>query len=365
MLENTTKWELIPFVSKNRRNKMEKAKQKFEYLKQEKEKNDTETALYSFLYEAVFPLDILQQLDEAENLEDVFPKIYSFFLKAKSQKRLLKQLYPYLEAKYIIYLTETDSKTDVLTGKEILIYSNKKQEEKEKFFKQNHMLLEKIEQFIDHYPIRIQQEHLKTFQKYKMAIDTYIKEVFPKEDITTYCNRFSLDKGIFGKRLKQMYPHFYDNYNYGVPEYLIDEDGSKEKRFQEFEQFLKTKPTNHIVDAIDFYTITKEKPTDQSIKFQSRTKHSYSQAFYNFIEKNKSREDVSLEELLNGTSSFGLTINGKTKNATQQELVEIYDILVKKEIPVFDKSILAQLRRNWGLNTDIDAKEYLEKNTLK
>lgn len=343
---------------------MEKAKQKFEYLKTENRKDKTEMALYSLLYEPTFPFNVLQML-EKEEFNTLYQEVYQVFLSTKTGILLATQLYPYVEAKYIINLTETDSNTDTLSGREILDYGAQKKEEKANFYRQHYFLLERLESFIGQYQMKKQQKSVEVLKKYKEAIEVYVNDVFPKENFTNYCIKNHLVGGVFSKYLRQMYPTFYEEYHNAVDEFLIDEDGSKERRFQQFEQFLKEKPNDHIVDAIDFYAITKEKPSRDSIVFQARTKNSYSIDFLNFVRNNPGGDDLTLEDLLSGNRTFAFIVNGTRKKATPQELENIYNTLLEKGIAVFEKSVSAQLRRNLGLNTDIDAKEYMSKKELK
>ena len=342
----------------------QKSKEKFKYLKTQDDKTKTEKALYSLLYELTFPYNMLNLLQEPKTEEELQTLYYQTFLNADTKKSLCSAYYPYLEANYIIHLTETNELSNLLTGSAIMDYGTKITKERQEFFKQYQLLSNQLEKFINMFDITLEQEVLKTMKKYIQHVNHYVNEAYPKEKITysVYCRINHLNNTTFCKYLKSLFPEFYHEYKTALPEYLIDKDGMKKERYQRFEQLLQLVDSKeHMIDAIDYYMVTKEKPSGTAIAFQARTENSYSDEFFQFVKRNESGEDLTLEEILDGTKSFGLMVNGKIKYASKEELQKIYFQLIQKEIPVFDKSIVAQLRRNWNLNTEIDIEEYLNK----
>ena len=96
---------------------------------------------------------------------------------------LATQLYPYVEAKYIINLTETDSNTDTLSGREILDYGAQKKEEKANFYRQHYFLLERLESFIGQYQMKKQQKSVEVLKKYNAQVEEILTYTLPMEEV--------------------------------------------------------------------------------------------------------------------------------------------------------------------------------------
>lgn len=168
--------------------------------------------------------------------------------------------------------------------------------------------------------------------------------------ISNFCKEKKLSISTFKRILKEEYPDFFQKY------YSSDRRKQREKEAMEkrllFSGLLETMdPSEHKLDSIDYYEITKEaiKPIKSGYSFCG--KGYINKSLSVFFQKNVMEPVLTQREILENRS-YGYLVNGVKRDATKEEKLAIYNDLQERKIPICDRTISDQYRRNLGLNTD-------------
>lgn len=141
--------------------------------------------------------------------------------------------------------------------------------------------------------------------------------------------------------------------NLGRKDMMLKEKEKYIKNLKLFNSILENVDSMlHKVDVIDYYEIVGEKIDEEAYSYARFIGKNYSPQLAAFMTKNTMFKEFTLNELLNPNNGYGVIMNKKRYFASEAELVHIYEQLKERKIPVCQKTVTAQLRRNVGLNTD-------------
>lgn len=134
---------------------------------------------------------------------------------------------------------------------------------------------------------------------------------------------------------------------------IINDKEEYAKKLKLFNFVLQNIDENlHRVDVIDYYEIVGEKVSTDLYTYRKLMGNHYSFLFDDFVRKNTMIKELTFEELLNPNNGYGVEIENNRYFATEEDLIEIYKQLTERKIPVFQRTVTAQLSRNWEVNTD-------------
>lgn len=336
----------------------EYAKEKFAYL-ENNIKNLCIPELYIayLLYQPNYVTSCFHELYEANSINEIkkltqeINKIYGNNIRSLS---LYRNMNSYLFAQYVIEQTEQNPFMKDLSPEQIIQTCEKRCEE---FLKEHSYIKKGMDSYLHEKTKKSREDKVRLEnQKYDLMIQKYMKE-YDENPISyaAFARKHGLVESRFYARIKMQYPEFYKEHTHKRIR-LSNETKEKEKDYLIFLELLKTMdPKKHIIDVIDYYEITNEEVSDKPrdlFRMKEVIDIESSKILQQFLNANRMDVELTEEEVLKEENKLGYMINGNAKYATKQDKLKVLEDLHKRNIPIYHRTVSAQLRRNWKLNSD-------------